>query len=91
MRIIEGIVKKLSTQNTVLVEIERLVPHNVYGKILRRTTTLKVDSQGEDLKAGDKIKIVETRPISKNKNFKVYQKSKKGKPSLAKAKEGEKK
>ena len=74
MKIIEGIVKKLSDVNTAIVEVERLVSHKIYGKVQRRTTVLKVDFQGAGLKAGDKVSIVETRPISKDKNFRVYQK-----------------
>lgn len=71
MKVIEGIVKKLSDADTAIVEVERLVSHRVYGKVMRRTTAFKVDYQGADLKVGDEVKIVETRPISKDKNFKI--------------------
>ena len=74
MKKLTGIVKKISDRSTAVVEVERLVPHEVYGKIQRRTTAFKVDFQGADLKVGDKVSIVETRPISKDKNFRVYQK-----------------
>lgn len=75
MKIFEGIVKSITGTNTAIIEIERLVPHRIYKKLMKKTSTLKTDTTGSDLKIGDKIKIVEVRPISKNKNFKIYETS----------------
>lgn len=76
MKIIEGLVKKISNSNTAVVEVERLVSHKIYGKVMRRRSRFKVDFQGENLKVGDKVKIKEVRPISKDKHFKVFQEQK---------------
>lgn len=86
MKIIKGVVKKISNPNTVIVEVERLVPHKIYGKVMRRTTNYKADFQGEGLKIGDKVRIVEVRPISKDKHFKVYNLSKLEEKTLKKGK-----
>lgn len=57
--------------NTVIVALERKVPHPRYGKLLKKTTRLLVDTNGVVVKIGDTVKIEEIRPMSKKKNFKV--------------------
>lgn len=69
----DGKVVSLKMQNTVVVEIERKSPHPIYKKLLKRTKKLKADLAGMTLNMGDKVRIVETKPISKDKNFKVLE------------------
>lgn len=57
--------------NTVVVAIERKVAHKKYGKLLKATTRLKADTNGSSYNIGDIVTIEETRPISKDKYFKV--------------------
>ncbi len=78
MKIINGVVKSIPSPRTVIVEVERLVPHKIYGKVQRRKTSFKVDLRDEQVRVGDKIRIAETRPFSKDKNFKIYTAGKKG-------------
>ncbi|HVZ12562.1 MAG TPA: 30S ribosomal protein S17 [Patescibacteria group bacterium] len=66
-----GRVKSTKMQNTVVVEIERFVKHPIYKKMLRRTTNLKADTAGMALMVGQNVKIEQTRPMSRDKNFKV--------------------
>jgi small subunit ribosomal protein S17 len=63
---------------TVVVAVERSVIHSVYKKVLRRVTKLKAHDEGNVCKVGDRVKLIETRPISKNKNWRVVQIMQKG-------------
>ena len=60
--------------NTVVVEITRSIPHPMYGKQIKKTNKLKADTNSMEVSVGDTVKIEETRPISKEKNFKVVEK-----------------
>ena len=51
-------------QKSVVVSIERQVRHGVYGKTQRRTTTFMAHDEGNTAKVGDKVAIVESRPLS---------------------------
>lgn len=71
MKIFEGKVISTKSQNTAIVDVRRMLTHPLYKKILRRNKKYKVDTTGVEVKTGDSVKIVETRPISKNKYFKI--------------------
>lgn len=58
---------------TVVVAVERLVPHPVYGKRIKRTTRLKAHDEGNACRVGDLVRIVETRPLSKEKCWRVVE------------------
>lgn len=60
-------------QKTVVVAINRRVQHPIYKKILTKTTKLKADTNNLALKEGDLVKIEETRPLSRDKYFKVVE------------------
>lgn len=66
-------------QKTVVVEIERQVPHPVYKKIVRKTRKIKADTNNFELNPGQFVKIEQSRPISRDKNFKVIKVLKEGK------------
>jgi len=57
--------------NTVTVQLESFRKHRLYKKIVKKTSKILVDCQDSEIKLGDKVKINQTRPISKNKHFKV--------------------
>ncbi|MBP6913728.1 MAG: 30S ribosomal protein S17 [Candidatus Levybacteria bacterium] len=61
-------------KNTIIVAIERNISHPRYGKLIKRTQKLMADKSGMDVVVGDIVKIEETKPMSKNKNFKVVKK-----------------
>jgi small subunit ribosomal protein S17 len=65
-------------QGTILVEVERRTPHKLYGKLLKRSKKYKVDAAGQTVSEGEIVKIVETKPVSKSKHFKLMEKGKKG-------------
>ena len=60
-------------QKTVVVAIERRVPHPVYGKMVRRTKKLKAHDEQNEAKTGDTVRIMETRPLSKDKRWRVVE------------------
>ncbi len=64
-----GIVTKNNSAKTITVTIERLVKHPKYEKFLRKKTTLKVHDEKDQAKSGDKVEIIETRPLSKTKRW----------------------
>ena len=63
---------------TVVVEIERSVIHPLYRKVLRRVTTFKAHDEDNACKIGDRVRMVETRPISKDKHMRVVEVVEKG-------------
>lgn len=56
---------------TVVVAIETLVRHPLYGRIVRRTTKFKVHDESNECGMGDTVEIMETRPLSKEKRWRV--------------------
>lgn len=58
-------------QNTVVVAIETLVRHPLYGRIVRRTSKFKAHDEKGDCGVGDLVEITETRPLSKEKRWRV--------------------
>lgn len=70
-RTIEGRVVSNKMQKTVTVLIERQVQHPLYGKIVRRSTKVHAHDENNECKEGDVIRIAETRPLSKTKNWRV--------------------
>ena len=70
-RTIVGHVVSDKMDKTVSVAIERLVKHPVYGKYIRRTSKVMAHDASNECKAGDRVAITESRPISKNKSWSV--------------------
>ena len=68
-----GIVVSDKMQKTVVVAIERRVPHPIYGKMITRTKRLKAHDEENSAKVGDTVRIVETRPLSKDKRWRVVE------------------
>jgi small subunit ribosomal protein S17 len=68
-----GIVVSDKMEKTCVVAIERRVPHPVYGKMVTRTKRLKAHDEENSAKVGDTVRIVETRPLSKDKRWRVVE------------------
>jgi len=66
-----GIVVSDKRENTLTVAIELQYPHTKYGKIVKKTRKLHVHDEKFDSKIGDKVEIMETKPISKTKRWRV--------------------
>jgi small subunit ribosomal protein S17 len=72
-RTIEGRVVSNKMQKTVTVLLERQVQHPLYGKIVRRSTKVHAHDEKSECKEGDVVRIAETRPMSKTKNWRVVE------------------
>ncbi len=70
-RILTGTVTSDKTDKTVTVLVERKVKHPLYGKIIRRSKKYHAHDESNEYHTGDKVRIEETRPISKSKSWKV--------------------
>lgn len=66
-----GVVTSDKMAKTIVVKAERLVKHPKYGKYLRRSTTYMAHDESGEAKAGDTVAIVETRPLSKTKGWRL--------------------
>jgi small subunit ribosomal protein S17 len=66
-----GVVISDSMDKTVVVKVETLVRHPLYGRIVRRTTKFKAHDENNDCGIGDKVELMETRPLSKDKRWRV--------------------
>ncbi len=68
-----GLVVSDKMEKTVVVSIERRVQHPVYGKMVRRTKRFKAHDEMNEAKTGDTVRIMETRPMSKDKRWRVVE------------------
>ncbi len=66
-----GVVVSDKMDKTVTVAIEDFVRHPLYGKAVKRTKKLKVHDENNECNVGDKIRIMETRPLSKDKRWRL--------------------
>ena len=73
VRTVEGRVVSNKMNKTVTVLIERHVKHALYGKYLRRSTKLHAHDEDNACNEGDLIRVVECRPLSKTKNWRVLE------------------
>ena len=67
----QGRVVSDKMQKTVVVAIERLVEHPLYGKRMKQTTRFHAHDQENECREGDVVEITETRPLSKSKRWRV--------------------
>ena len=70
-KVMIGTVKSNKMDKTVVVAVERNVSHKVYGKTVKKTYTLKAHDENNSCQVGDKVKVMETRPLSKDKRWRV--------------------
>ncbi|MER7166635.1 30S ribosomal protein S17 [Micromonospora sp. NPDC000207] len=69
----EGLVVSDKMDKTVVVEVEDRVKHALYGKIMRRTSKLKVHDEQNSAGIGDRVLIMETRPLSATKRWRIVE------------------
>jgi small subunit ribosomal protein S17 len=70
-KVLQGLVVSDKMDKTVVVEVENRVKHAVYGKVMRRTSRLKAHDETNDCGIGDRVQIMETRPLSATKRWRV--------------------
>ena len=68
-----GIVTSNKMEKSIVVSIERKVKHGLYGKFVKKTSKFVAHDQENTCNEGDTVKIMETRPMSKNKNWRLVE------------------
>ena len=68
-----GIVTSNKMDKSIVVSIARRVKHDLYGKFLNKTSKFVAHDEKNECNEGDTVKIMETRPISKNKNWRLVE------------------
>lgn len=72
-KVMIGTVTSNKMDKTVVVSVETSVKHKLYGKIVKRTYKLKAHDEENICQIGDKVKVMETRPLSKDKRWRVVE------------------
>lgn len=68
-----GVVKSNKMQKTITVAVERMVKHPIYGKFVKKTTKFHAHDEKGECSIGDVVKIMETRPLSKTKRWRLVE------------------
>lgn len=68
-----GVVVSDKMDKTVAVQVERRLMHPIYGKFVKRTKKFFAHDEENTCKVGDKVRIMETRPLSKNKRWRLVE------------------
>lgn len=68
-----GIVVSNKMQKTIVVQIRRKAPHALYRKVIEKAAKFKVHDEKNEAKVGDRVRIVETRPLSKDKRWRLVE------------------
>ncbi len=69
----EGVVVSNKMQKTIVVKVERKLKHPKYGKFLKKSTKFAAHDETNDCKIGDTVRIMETRPLSKSKRWRLVE------------------
>jgi len=69
----EGVVVSTKMQKTVTVKVERTIRHPIYSKIVTRAKKYYAHSENPDIQVGQKVRIIETRPMSKLKRWRLLE------------------
>ena len=72
-KVMVGKVVSDKMDKTVVVAVETSVRHKMYNKIVKRTYKLKAHDEANECKVGDTVKVMETRPLSKDKRWRVVE------------------
>ena len=68
-----GRVKSDKMDKTIVVAIEDSVKHKLYSKVIKRTYNLKAHDENNEARVGDRVKVMETRPLSKDKRWRLVE------------------
>jgi len=68
-----GLVVSNKMDKSIVVQIERTFKHTVYGKYIKKTNKFVAHDEKNDCNIGDTVRIAETRPLSKNKNWRLVE------------------
>lgn len=69
----EGIVVSDKMDKSIVIKVERKMKHPIYGKFLKRSTKFMAHDEKNECHIGDRVRIMETRPLSKNKCWRLIE------------------
>ncbi len=69
----EGVVVSDKMDKTIVVAVEQRVKHGLYGKVMTRTMKLKAHDEANAARRGDRVKVMETRPLSATKRWRLVE------------------
>lgn len=69
----EGVVVSDKMEKTVVVQVQTLVEHRLYKRVIKRTSSFKAHDEENRCGVGDRVRIMETRPLSKEKRWRVIE------------------
>ncbi|MHA6785352.1 30S ribosomal protein S17 [Pseudonocardia saturnea] len=72
-KIREGLVVSDKMEKTIVVVVEDRVKHRMYGKVIRRTTKIKAHDEAGTAGVGDRVRLMETRPLSATKRWRLVE------------------
>ena len=72
-RTMTGVVVSDKMDKTIVVSVVRSVRHSLYGKTIKRISKFKVHDENNECRVGDRVKIMETRPLSKEKRWRLVE------------------
>ena len=72
-KVLIGTVTSNKMDKTIVVSVETSVKHPIYGKVVKRTYKLKAHDEENQCQIGDKVKVMETRPLSKDKRWRLVE------------------
>ena len=67
----EGVVTSAAMDKTIVVEVKRLVRHPLYRRVVRRSANFHAHDEQNECQVGDRVRIMETRPVSKTKRWRL--------------------
>jgi len=68
-----GVVTSNKMEKSIVIKVERKVKHPMYGKFMKKTTKFVAHDEKNDCNEGDTVRIMETRPLSKRKNWRLVE------------------
>ena len=72
-RILKGVVTSTKSEKTLVVDVIKRLPHSLYKKFIIKRKKYKVHDEEKKAKVGDVVRIIESRPYSKDKRFKLFE------------------
>ena len=70
-RVLTGLIVSDKGDKTVVVNVERKVKHALYGKVMTKHSKLKAHDENNEARAGDRVRVMETRPLSATKRWRL--------------------
>lgn len=68
-----GVVTSNKMEKTITIAVERRLQHPIYGKFVKKTTKFMAHDENQDCQIGDMVRVMETRPLSKNKRWRLVE------------------